>query len=184
MNLVKLFEMQKALDDHISEEQSLTSLPFTKRCLALVVELGECANEEKSFKFWKVPENRKPNTEGLKNPFGLKDVQVLYNPLLEEYVDCLHFIISLGLSIGIDPSKVGTVVIYRDKMKRISLANHNLNLIQKVVNFNYKRTISRWFDIYNNFLLLGALLGFDLEQIEKCYYEKNEENHKRQEGKY
>lgn len=53
MNLIKLFEMQKVLDDRIVREKRLEgrdTLP--EKILALQVELGECANEWRGFKFW------------------------------------------------------------------------------------------------------------------------------------
>lgn len=53
MNLTKLFETQKQLDDRIIEKhglQDMDRLPYL--VLALQVELGECANEWRGFKYW------------------------------------------------------------------------------------------------------------------------------------
>ena len=50
--------------------------------LALLVEIGELANETRSFKFWSV----KPASE--------KKI------ILEEFVDGIHFILSLGIECG------------------------------------------------------------------------------------
>lgn len=53
MNLTKLFEMQRELDERIIEQHGLQGedlLP--KKILALQVELGELAQEWRGFKFW------------------------------------------------------------------------------------------------------------------------------------
>lgn len=52
--------------------------------LALLVEIGELANETRCFKYW----SNKPASE--------REV------ILEEYVDGLHFILSIGIDLGID----------------------------------------------------------------------------------
>ncbi len=55
-----------------------------KKMLALLVEIGELANETRCFKYW----SNKPASE--------REV------ILEEYVDGLHFILSIGIDLGID----------------------------------------------------------------------------------
>ncbi|UGB31685.1 dUTP diphosphatase [Metabacillus sp. B2-18] len=184
MNIKKLFEMQKVLDNHILREQNLNVAPFDKRCLALVVELGECANEEKSFKYWKVPEKRKPNVKALRNPAMMSEDQEWYNPLLDEYVDCLHFVVSLGISIGVDPEKVKPVRINWEEIPEKDLTNHILALTRKVINLNYTRSKPVWFKVYNDFYTFGIMLGFTSEEIEQAYMEKNQINHERQESGY
>ena len=52
MNLQKLFEMQAALDAFIEKTQNITHDVFREKGLALLVELGELANETRCFKFW------------------------------------------------------------------------------------------------------------------------------------
>lgn len=49
MNLQKLFDTQKVLRDRIGYEGEDR---FEKLILALLVEIGECANEWRGFKFW------------------------------------------------------------------------------------------------------------------------------------
>ena len=83
MQLEKLFKMQKALDQHIEEKHELQQEDlFNRKVLALLVEVGELANETRCFKFWSV----KPSSE--------KSV------VLEEFVDGIHFILSLGIECG------------------------------------------------------------------------------------
>src|SRR5699024_1815575 len=80
----KLYDMQQNLDNYIADNHNL--LPqaiFSKKLMALLVELGECANETRCFKFWstKAPSER--------------------HVILEEYVDVLHFMLSLGIDTGL-----------------------------------------------------------------------------------
>src|SRR5690606_40144391 len=95
MNLSKLFEMQRKLDEKILERfphlRNEDLLP--KKILALQVELGELCNCWRGFKFWS--HDQKPRT--VKRIENRKHRQ---NPLLEEYVDCLHFILSIAIELG------------------------------------------------------------------------------------
>ena len=78
MNLQKLFQMQNTLDKRIQAEHHLEGVPLLhKKILSLQVELGELANETRCFKFWST---KKPSSNDV---------------ILEEYVDCLHFILSI-----------------------------------------------------------------------------------------
>src|SRR5690625_2968355 len=118
MNLEKLFKIQTELDKRIVEKHGLQNEDLLdKKILALQVELGELANEWRGFKFWS--EDREPKTkEYPKDICTCKDCAmhwcdkvhestaeeegIYVNPLLEEYVDCLHFILSIGLELGAD----------------------------------------------------------------------------------
>lgn len=85
MNTITLFKMQKALDSHIESQHGLQNEDlFERKVLALLVEIGELANETRCFKFWSV----KPSSER--------------NVILEEFVDGVHFILSLGIECGYD----------------------------------------------------------------------------------
>src|SRR5699024_9188223 len=115
MNLNKLFPLQKQLDEHIVKEKGLEGQDLLdKKILALQVELGELANEFRGFKFWS--ENQEPNVlsykcsecgftrkENIDCPLADEHYEfymIGFNPLLEEYVDCLHFILSIGNDLG------------------------------------------------------------------------------------
>jgi dimeric dUTPase (all-alpha-NTP-PPase superfamily) len=54
LNLQKLFEMQRQLDEHIEKEHPRQEGEdrLAKKILALFVELGELANEHRGFKYW------------------------------------------------------------------------------------------------------------------------------------
>ena len=63
MNLQKLFAAQAELDKHIYEQHPVEDGEdrLAKKILALQVELGECANEWRGFKYWS--DDREPRTE-------------------------------------------------------------------------------------------------------------------------
>ena len=54
MNLAKLFELQRRLDEHIEREHPRKPGEdrLAKKILALQVELGELANRWRGFKYW------------------------------------------------------------------------------------------------------------------------------------
>ncbi|MDA6141611.1 dUTPase, partial [Escherichia coli] len=70
-----------------------------KRLLAFIVELGECAQEHRGFKYWS--KDQQPRTKAVRVPAMMEEDKEYYNPLLEEYVDGLHFVLELGLAYGI-----------------------------------------------------------------------------------
>src|SRR5690625_3998787 len=98
LNLERLFELQKELDDRIVKEKGLEGKDLLpQKILALQVELGELANEWRGFKFWS--EDQEPRYEtieayihgydgpGQNTRASIQEYQ--RSPLLEEYVDCL-----------------------------------------------------------------------------------------------
>ena len=117
MNLQKLFDLQRQLDEHIEKEHPRQDGEdrLAKKILALQVELGELANEWRGFKYWS--NNQEPRTALTEIPSyaGIPfftDAKTR-NPMLEEYVDCLHFILSIGLELGIKNILIGNVPRYQ-----------------------------------------------------------------------
>lgn len=218
MNLTKLFEIQKELDRKIIEKKGLEGQNLLQeRILALQVELGECANEWRGFKFWKqnpLPqtkkeiecttcngtgdENYEANFESLMEEKGSvphkectscngSGIAGYKNPLLEEYVDCLHFVLSLGIVFKhkeFEGWKInaGTVTEqFNDTFKRIA----DLNLVLEVQGGQNNCAYSQVYEtLLGSFLGLGDRLGFSWEEIEAAYLQKNEINHARQETGY
>jgi|SRR5690606_17873336 len=195
MNLSKLFEMQAKLDAHIEREHPRKENEdrLVKKILALQVELGELANEWRGFKFWS--NDQKPRTEELGEcPLcnGTGDLGTVWaenciecggtgkvvvkNPLLEEFADCLHFLLSIGLE-----SEIGTF----DEIMTIKMGSIEMQFV-----FLFKATvtfledISYYQEMWELFAGLGEMLGFTWEQIEEAYMKKNAENHRRQEVGY
>ncbi|WP_121615239.1 dUTP diphosphatase [Virgibacillus halodenitrificans] len=184
MNLQKLFQIQKQLDDRIVKEHGLEGQDLLdKKILALQVELGELANEQRSWKFW----SHDQRTKGQDNYLEYRPVDqggnhwVNRNPLLEEYVDCLHFILSVGLELQIPDEWVVNNIAKE-------LTEKEMDIERQFIAFNQYLKINidphDWFDILGLFIGLGEMLGFTWEQIEQAYLDKNKINHERQANGY
>jgi dimeric dUTPase (all-alpha-NTP-PPase superfamily) len=189
LNLQKLFEMQKALDKQIEQEHPRHEGEdrLAEKILALQVELGELAQEWRGFKFWS--NDREPRTytqDGCEECVdGLTNCEkCIRNPLLEEYVDCLHFILSIAIELGHtaeglyvwDEELEGeTVDVFIELMYWVSRIRSNDKFKRKAA----FRTVC-----YIFFNLGEQRLGFTWEEVEQAYVKKNAENHKRQESGY
>lgn len=161
MNLLKLFELQENLDKHITEKHELCGEPLlSKKVLALQVELAELANETRCFKFWS---NRNPSDK---------------ETILEEYVDCLHFILTLGLE------KEFRDIQLEDKELKFDLTAQFLNLYIDINDFVVCSSKDHYITLFEDFLTLGKMFHFTIEEIEEFYYIKNNINHKRQDEGY
>jgi len=199
MNLAKLFELQRQLDEHIEKEHPRQEGEdrLAKKILALFVELGELANEHRGFKYWS--NDQEPRTGGeCSCDDGYIDVYMghgvveqdicprcegmgeLPNTLLEEYVDCLHFILSIGLETG-KYKEVEFQALYADEQDIVMQFNV---LFDKVGDFFAYRTKGNYQIVLSLFLTLGEMLGFTWKQIEEAYLRKNAVNHQRQEMGY
>lgn len=179
MNLTKLFKIQKELDRKIIKKKGLEGRDLlSERILALQVELGECANEWRGFKFWS--EDRKPRTHAIEE---LDAHQVReWNPLLEEYVDCLHFVLSIGISQGFDRMNHNLCAV--EGMKRKDVTSQFNYLMDKVGDFSSITNHNNYMYILPLFIGLGEMLGFSWEEIEAAYLSKNKINHERQANGY
>lgn len=200
MNLQKLFNMQRELDSRIVKEHGLEGQDLLpQKILALQVELGECANEWRGFKFWSSRQtptepkyNWKPNEDGSnlewKIEYGYES-----HPLLEEYIDCLHFILSIGLDIGYEYEDAiylndcNVSVYHRCAREGVT---HQFNDVFTTINHpafydNIKESNYELYEeVFLYFLVLGKTLGFSTETIEEAYMNKNKVNHERQDTNY
>ncbi|UZD72374.1 dUTP diphosphatase [Bacillus siamensis] len=220
MNLQKMFEMQKVLDDRIIKEKGLEGQDLLPNLiLALQVELAECANEWRGFKHWS--NDRKPRTKiehfcptcdgtGDEN----HDINLQYleeghaiepysecqdcngsgklgetNPLLEEYVDCLHFILSIGNRIGFNNDATIQQIMRRAEERELEtnivIVKAFSRLMSLVFGFYFWiENAGTYVRFFERFLNLGEMLGFTPEQIEAAYMDKNAVNHQRQQEGY
>ncbi|HZG83852.1 dUTP diphosphatase [Paenibacillus sp.] len=164
MEITELYEMQKALDARIIEEKGLQGqdlLPNT--VLALQVEIAELANEWRGFKHWS--NDKAPRIE----------------KMLEEYVDCLHFFLSIARQLGVplyqldinhQEIKEDTIKIFIDIITAVGLIDY--------VDYSNLDDNAFW-DALDQFIALGTQrLGFTWKQIEAAYLAKNAVNHDRQ----
>ena len=162
MDLTKLFSMQKDLDEKIETQHQLQDESLIERkILALLVEIGELANETRCFKFW-----------SLKPPAPI-------NVILEEYVDGIHFILSLGLEINIE-----VTLSFESIQAERNVTEQFLKVYEVVHAFKEEQTIRSYKNMLAEYLFLGQLLGFSNEQVKDAYVSKNEVNHVRQQQGY
>lgn len=166
MNLSKLFEMQAELDEHIinTHKDLVGQRLIDKKILALLVELGELANEWRGFKFWS---NKAPSAR---------------ETILEEYVDCLHFLLSISLEKGYGEEEWNLSIV--EGLKMNTIGEQFLMLFNKIGDYNSIQNKNNFAWICPLFIGLGEMLGFTHEQIEQAYLEKNTINHQRQESGY
>ncbi|QIZ66673.1 dUTP diphosphatase [Geobacillus subterraneus] len=184
MKLTELFKMQQELDERIVRDKGLQDqnlLP--NKILSLQVELAELANEWQMFKFWK--KNPQPRTKALRNPgMMMPEDQEWYNPLLEEYVDCLHFLLSIGLELSHDVTKYH---YYAE-----SPYENTISLLSSLISEAYTMrhpdsehlTELAYVKFFCKFIDLGRRLGFSWRDVEEAYRLKNQINHHRQERGY
>ena len=209
MNLAKLFEMQRQLDEHIEKEHPRQEGEdrLAKKILALQVELGELANCWRGFKYWS--HDQEPRIIEYCSSCGGRGVIEYFDPfdehgymqdpcedcegngttgrmpLLEEYVDCLHFILSIGLELGITDVVIDSDYTHEDPtITFIYLFDDVFELLGEYYpDRGEKKEIYEI--MFNRFIGLGEKhLGFTWEQIEEAYMQKNAENHARQERGY
>lgn len=205
MNLNELFELQAKLDAHIEKEHPRQPGEdrLAKKILALQVELGELANEWRGFKYWS--KDQEPRIKDYKqtkckwcNGSGddgtgvcpdcrsSGDVYKEYNPLLEEYVDCLHFLLSIGLELETTNIVIDSDYTGADTTETFIFAFETvIELANSIRDGNKSYIYQVYEELFNLFVGLGEkYLGFTWDEIEQGYLSKNKINHERQESGY
>lgn len=187
-------------------------LLLNQTILALQVEVAELANETRCFKHWstKGPNNKVSIPCSLCDGTGDMNYHMIMeaaesnmiheyieceecggtgiidykNPILEEYVDVLHFYLSLGNQLNY---KMGNIHYYLDEeeiefIKDLSLIGLFIFLGQNALQATYD---IEYYTIYGyQMRVLGHKLGFTKEEIEQAYMKKHKENYRRQEEGY
>lgn len=187
---------------------------LNKKFLALLVELSELANEWRGFKFWsdnQQPRRAKAvecslccgttdmNYEAVQEAAEgnggheyipceaceATGVERIKNPLLDEYVDCLHFLLSIGFDLHIISDNQARAILDKAKDGLIydTFESIFLELYELFVEVSWKE-MHTYLNAMTMFLGLGMELGFTLEEIEQAYYNKNKVNFERQENGY
>lgn len=174
MDLTKLFEQQRLLDEHINYKKYDSR---EKKVVALMVEVSEWANENRWFKFWS--ENQMPRREAVRVPAMMEEDKEYYNPELEEHIDGWHFVFSLGLEIEF---AYGSWELKGEQYH--TLTEQFIAINQSAITFWKKPFEMNYVDLFEQFLGLSEMLGFTWEEIEDAYYAKNKINHQRQEAGY
>lgn len=161
--LITIIKLQKELDKKISitrlvqDNQEILNAKF----LALMIEIAEFANEQRCFKYW----SSKPASE--------KKI------LLEEYIDGLHFIISIANNCNLT---IVDLEINLQDYQNLTLAF--LDLFTTTLKLQQEKkltTIQKWFNIYYT---IAQKCNFTSDDIFSAYLAKNKINHLRQEQNY
>ncbi|HEY4552142.1 MAG TPA: dUTP diphosphatase [Bacillaceae bacterium] len=163
MTIQEWFEMQHKLDQYIENEHGLQEADLAERkILALLVELGELANETRCFKFW----SKKPASDT--------------GVILEEFVDGVHFILSIGLELG-----------FSDRDISILSSEANEDLVQSFLKMYHladklreSKSLQDYEELFRHYFILGQSLGFTIDDVQEAYRKKNEVNYQRQQDGY
>ena len=161
MNLEKLFSMQEELDRYIQTNNSAEGDLFEKKGLALIVELAELANETRTFKFWSAK--------------GPSEREVI----LEEYVDSIHFLLSLGIEKDLNMLKE-----WPDPLLEEDLTTVFLKTNQSILEFLEKHSMSTYQRVWSCYGNIADILGFSYEEVLDAYVAKNQKNYDRQKDGY
>src|SRR5690625_5632985 len=113
--------MQHKLDTYIEQNHQVEGKELIEeKILALLVELGKCANENRCFKFW--------STKG-------KSEQAI---ILEEFVDNIHFLLSIGLEKNYAFKKFEFIKTNRTETEQFNnVFSHCLSFYHKQTESNY-----------------------------------------------
>ncbi|MGX9395121.1 dUTP diphosphatase [Mycoplasma sp. 1781] len=161
MDLKEIFMLQIDLDKAFSETISKKDFRFfdTKIVIALLVELGEFANEVKAFKYWK------------------KNKVIDREKMLEEFADGIHFITSIAYPKGISP-----IINPYIKHKNFTLQlAYTYKLFTELLNTKDKNKVLKAYEAY---LGLGLLVDIQEEDIVNSYLAKNKKNYQRIKNRY
>lgn len=157
----ELFALQDILQQRILKEHNLTQAEtMQRRYLALLVELGELANETRCFKYWS---RKGPSEKAI---------------VLEEYVDGIHFLLCLGLDLQTTPETVCAKGTQKD------LSTLFMDVYGAICELRSHPSASLYHEVFSLYVWLGECLGFTNEDICNSYFMKNKENHHRQDVNY
>ncbi|MDD3223187.1 MAG: dUTP diphosphatase [Clostridium sp.] len=150
MNLNKLFDLQRRLDSVIIKEHHLKDESlFSEKALALQVKLAELANKTRCFKYWS---NEKSSANEL---------------IVEEYIDCLHFILSIGLDKNFNDIELS------DVNTENNLTDQFLDLFIDTNDFIICSSLDTYITLFEDFLCLGENLGLSDDIIENTFLNEN-----------
>lgn len=161
IELTPLFALQAELDQEIAAIHGVDyESTFSRRLLALLVELGEFANETRCFKYW-----------SYKGPSPKQTI-------LDEYADGLHFLLSLGIPLGVSTYKHYFHVVEKDLTAAI------LKVYASVTKLREEYTVENYAKAFADYLNIIPLFDYSSEEVLEAYVKKLSTNHKRQEDHY
>jgi dimeric dUTPase (all-alpha-NTP-PPase superfamily) len=160
INTLQYIPYQQELDERIfSNHHTTREATRHDRLCALLVELGEFANEMRAFKYWSL------------KPASAQHV------LLEEYADGLHFLNSLCIDLNIAPiiqpqrSPLGVVALTLSAYEAIVACMSHFDEYHLIL-------------AYEAYAQLAYACEFTSEQLFEAYVSKHQKNHVRQDEHY
>jgi len=161
IELKELYQLQSELDSTIAQNHGTTyQSTQDDRLMALIVEIGELANETRCFKYWS---NKGPSPR---------------EKLLDEYADGMHFLLSLGLPLGVKKT-------HYEIIKSSLPLTRQFHLVYKAtVELVESYDLSHYTNAYQLFLNLIPSLGFSVEEVISAYRTKLGVNYHRQKTNY
>lgn len=161
LKIKDLSQQQAILDQRIFElHQTSRVETLMERILAMIVEVGELANETRCFKFWSI----KPASK----------VEVI----AQEFSDGIHFILSLGIDLHDDLSDIEAILVEGSLTQQFLMSIEALISLSRTFDLDHYRVA---FGIY---LGIGERLGLSEADIIEHYMQKNKTNHQRQDQNY
>lgn len=160
MNFTDIFNKQLELDKELTQKALDLNPNFTKndlekrKLIALMVELGEFANEIETFKYWK-------KTRNLNRDF-----------ICEEFADLIHFLVSFGNDYNL-PATINSKIISNDINEQL------IETFSAISQANNKINKEKLLNIFELVLGLAELYGLEENEIAKWYEIKNKKNHDR-----
>ena len=161
IDLSNLYQKQAELDQRIADNHHVsyqTTRP--RRTLALLVEIGEFANATRCFKYWS---NKSSEPQDI---------------VLDEYVDGLHFFLSLGIDIGVKRKT------YNHTKHSDNLTEQVLRVYELVTQFYKKQDEKSYVKAFQAFINITPLLKVRWSTVERAYFKKLGENYHRQDNNY
>lgn len=162
MELENLFEMQKDLDESVSERTGMNLDSYESvesRVYAFHTEVHELANELGFFKYWKQSH--------------IMD----RDRTLEELADCVHLLLSLGLTKGYTRSvrSVEAFPLWED---------YSMLDLFKEIRRNELDSVGKFQLAFSLLLGVAVKCGFTMQDVRKGYMLKNAVNEVRQMNHY
>ena len=165
IDFTELLKAQSELDQVIIGDKKIKNIT-EKKLVALSVELAELFNEIRCFKYWS---NKGPSKKEI---------------ILEEYVDVLHFWLSLINEIENKKEKV-EIESYKSN---VNYEEDYLTMIHIVGDLNYiyfdNLLYTALEEFMQNLLTIATSLNFTEKEIIEAYYRKRDINFKRQQEGY
>ena len=161
IDLSNLYIKHAELDKRIADNHNITyKTTRERRILALLVEFGEFANATRCFKYWS---NKSSEAQDI---------------VLDEYVDGLHFFLSLGIDIKVN-KKQYHYTKHADNLTKQILETYRLATL-----FYKNQDEKSYIKAFQAFINITVLLKVRWSTIEKAYYKKLGENYHRQDTNY